>query len=123
MSDDTEPIYEPVPKLGRQAINNAITANDVDTLRMAALAAPLYEDGEWAQEICIQLAVHEDPRVRTNAMTGFGHIARINGSLDMGSVKPVIETCLGDEDSGVRGAAENAKEDIQLFLKWKFNGI
>ena len=120
MSDDTELIYEPVPKLGRQAIKKAIAANDVDTLRLAALAASLYEDGEWAQEICMRLAVHEDPWVRTNAMTGFGHIARINGRLDKGPVRPVIEKCLGDKDSGVRGSAEDAKEEIEIFLKWKF---
>lgn len=66
------------------------------------------------------MAVHEDPWVRASAMTGFGHIARINRKLDEGSVRPVMEKCLGDEDRGVRGAAENAKEDIQLFLKWKF---
>lgn len=120
MSNDTELIYEPVPKIGRRAIKKAMAANDVDMLRLAALAASLYEDGEWAQEICIRLAVYEDSWVRSNAMTGFSHIARISGSLDKDSVKPVIEKCLGDEDSGVRAAAEDAKEDIQHFLKWKF---
>jgi HEAT repeat protein len=120
MPEDAKIIYEPVPKLGRRVIDKAIAANDVDTLRIAALAASLYEDGKWAQETCIRLAVHEDPGVRSNAMTGFSHIVRINGKLDEDPVRPVIETCLGDEDNGVRGAAEDAKEDIQLFLKWKF---
>ncbi len=55
------------------------------------------------------------------AIESFEHIARIDGKLNREIVKPIIEKALNDEDEFVRQKAEDAKDGIKHFLKWKFN--
>jgi hypothetical protein len=76
----------------------------------------------FAEQICLQFATHSDASVRGNCMEGFGHIARIFGSLNKRLIEPVIEAGLIDSDDWVRDKAEGAAEDIEMFCGWVIRG-
>jgi hypothetical protein len=67
----------------------------------------------------VRLAGHENADVRGNAVVGFGHIARINRKLTESRVRLLIEDASRDENDYVRGHAESAADDVELFLRWR----
>jgi len=112
--------YEPIPVLSRKEIEDTIRRNDPQELLYAVLSAALYsDDQEWAQDVCLCLALHPHMNVRGNAILGFGHIARVHHYLDRKRVQPIIEQALLDPDAYVRGHAEDAADDIAHFLHWQ----
>jgi hypothetical protein len=114
--------YVPIPNFTKAEMENAITDDDIEKLMFVPLFASLYyEDRNFAREICIKLSEHSNFNVRAMAIEGFGHIARIDGKLNKEIAKPIIEKALKDEYEFVRQKAEDAKDDIKHFLKWKFN--
>src|SRR5258706_13562676 len=112
--------YEPVPRMTSAEINSAISRDDCERLVYAVLSAAIYDDDpQWAGNICVRLASHENANVRRNAIMAFGHIARIHRKLNA-RVKPLIERALHDEDSDVRVQADDTMDDLEHFLKWEF---
>ncbi|HRK62923.1 MAG TPA: HEAT repeat domain-containing protein [Terricaulis sp.] len=79
-------------------------------------------DCAWAFSICKQLADHADPRVRANAILGFGHLARTCGALER-DIAPLIEAALGDPEWDVRAKANDAAHDINHFLGWSLKTL
>lgn len=75
------------------------------------------------ESVCIALSAHPDVFVRGNAMIGFGHLARVTRKLNEARVKPILEAALHDKEPSVRGKADDAMDDIEHFLGWKFNRI
>ena len=57
---------------------------------------------------------HTDVWVRRTAVICFGHIARINKTLDLDLVLPKLQALKGDPAIG--GSVEDALSDIHLFL-------
>ena len=113
--------YEKIEELSRTEIEAAILRDNPDELLSAVLSAALYsEDSDWAEDVCIRLATHKHFNVRGNAILGFGHIARIHEKLDEAKVKPLIESALEDENEYVRGQAQDAKDDVKFYLRWRF---
>jgi hypothetical protein len=112
--------YEAIPILGRGEIEGALNRNNPGELSYVVLSAALYsDDAEWAENVCMSLAKHEDPNVRGNAVLGLGHIARIHTKLTESGAKPVIEAALKDESDYVRGQASVAADDAEFFLGWR----
>ena len=74
-------------------------------------------DCAWSFAICERLATHADPRVRANAILGFGHLARMCGALEP-RIAPMISAALKDSDGCVRAHANDAAHDINHFLGW-----
>ena len=112
--------YEPIPKWTASEIEAILVQNRPDEVCLAALSAALYaDDSLWAEAICLHLAQHPNAAVRGNAILGFGHIARIHHHLTRTLTQPVIERALQDESNYVRSQAENAADDVNVFLKWK----
>ena len=115
-------IYVPIPKFTKAEMEEAFVENDIEKLTYVSLFASLYyEDRDFAEEICIKLAAHPSSNVRAMAIESFEHIARIDGKLNKEIVKPILEKALNDEDEFVRQKADDAKDEIKYFLKWKFN--
>lgn len=79
-------------------------------------------DCAWSFNICRTLAAHADPRVRANAILGFGHLARMCGDLER-DIAPLIETALDDPEWDVRAKANDAAHDINHFLGWKLRTL
>lgn len=72
------------------------------------------------ESVCVALSTHPDAFVRGNAMIGFGHLARVTRKLNKTLVKPILEAALHDKEPSVRGKADDAMDDIEHFLGWKF---
>lgn len=70
----------------------------------------------WVENIFLKLAEHADFNVRGNAVLGFGHIARTCRELDLERIVPVIAAALNDPHEYVRGHANNAACDLELYL-------
>jgi len=98
----------------------AILAGDNRTAMVRTLIAIAMDppDLDWAQEICIRFARHEDDYLRGNAILGFGHIARVLRALDRKRVSPIVLAALSDPSPFVRGHAESACDDLSHFLGW-----
>ncbi len=104
-------------------IEATILRNEPDELATVPIAVSLYApDFEWAQGVCLRLATHPNTTVRGNAILGFGHLARRFRTLDRVSIEPLITAALLDQSEFVRGQAEAASEDVQLFLD-SWNGM
>ncbi len=113
--------YEKIKEYNETEIKKALADNDIDELFYVVLSVALYsDDSEYAENFCIQLSNHKHFNVRGNAIQGFGHIARIHGKLRENKVKPIIKNALEDKNEYVRGNAVDAKDDTELFLKWKY---
>ena len=111
--------YEALEPRNREEVESAISRDDPDELLRAVLSAALHSDNpDWAEDICLRLAKHENFNVRGNAVLGFGHIARIHRQLDESRVKPLIEAALRDESEYVRDQAGAAADEVEFFLKW-----
>lgn len=110
--------YEPIPWLGRRAINAAVREDNVELLRIAAISAALGSgDGIWAEKICYKLIAHPDSVVRGNAGLSLGHISRIHGALNRQRAIKTLRQLCKDEDEFVRGQAESGLDDVKWFLK------
>lgn len=99
-------------------VEAVLARGDADELLYVPIVVSLEPpDCAWSFNICKQLAAHADPRVRGNAILGFGHLARTCGALnrDIGSL---IEAAHDDPDEYVRGQAYNAACDVNHFLGW-----
>lgn len=116
-----KPKYEKIEELSQAEIEAAVLRDNPNELFYAVLSAALYsEDSAWAKDVCVRLAAHEHYNVRGNAILGFAHIAHIDKKLDEAKVKPLIEAALEDKSEYVRGQAENAKDNIKFYLRWRF---
>ena len=73
-------------------------------------------DRRWAEDICLDLAGHTHFNVRGNAILGLAHIARTCGELDLERALPAIARALEDENQYVRGHANDAACDIEIYL-------
>jgi len=78
---------------------------------------------EWAEQVCVRLSSHPSPTVRGNALLGIGHIART--CLELRDVRSVQAVQKGqyDPEPYVRGHSEDAKSDIEHFLKSGFSEL
>jgi hypothetical protein len=73
-------------------------------------------DPLWAENVCLELAVHAHFTVRGNAALGFGHIARTCRALSTDRIVPAVASALQDPHPYVRGQAESAASDIHQYL-------
>lgn len=116
----SDPRYEPIPALSRDAIEAALARDEPGELLRVVLSAALEaNDAAWAEDVCLRLAGHPHPNVRGNAVLGLGHLARIHGRLDEARALPAIEAALADADDLVRGQADAAAGDVEQFLGWR----
>jgi len=101
-------------------VEAVLERGDPDELLYAPIVVSLDPpDCAWSFAICDRLAAHADPRVRANAILGFGHLARTCGALEEARVRPLVEAALRHADPRVRGNAETAASDIRFFLGWE----
>jgi hypothetical protein len=70
----------------------------------------------WAEAICLRLVAHPHFNVRGNALLGLGHVARTCRTLNLGQVVPLVSAGLQDPDKFVRGQAEGAACELEMWL-------
>ena len=74
-------------------------------------------DYDFKTEICCLLSTNKDEHVRGMAILGFAHIELVHGKVDLDKVLPVIEKALTDDSEFVRYKANDAKNDLQQYIK------
>jgi hypothetical protein len=111
--------YEKIPKMSRAEIDDAVARDQYPAVSQAVISAALFSDDlEWAQELCLRLALHQEVLVRGSAILGLGHLARIHGHLDRARVEPVVAIALQGSDSYLRAQADDTADDLQAYLGW-----
>jgi hypothetical protein len=107
--------YEAMHPISRAEAERMAASGDANAICRAIISLALFDDDwRWVQDWCLQLAADERPRVRGCAATSLGHLARINGVLDLDRVIPVLEELTDDHEVG--GLAEDALADIHMFI-------
>ncbi len=69
-----------------------------------------------ALSLIVPCAHSKDPMIRGAAILCFGHLARLHGSLPKDAVMRLIKAGLVDESPYVRGQAESAAYDVEVYL-------
>ena len=101
----------------------ALRRNDPDELALMSITmAMISSDNQAVQKVCVCLCTHHSTRVRGNAVTGLGHLARRFRELDECIIKPLVEAALADQDEYVRTHARSAADEIHQFLGWSISG-
>lgn len=116
--------YDQVRDYSYEEVQAAIQEDDWRELSKAVIGVSMYaSDSQYAEGLCISLAMHRNSKVRGNAVLGFGHLARRFGQLKASRAKGIIESALQDDSEYVRGQAWAAAEDVTHFLGWEIAGF
>lgn len=112
-------IYQEIKEYTDDEIKAILDRQVIEELILLPLSIGLYHHN-WkvAQNLCIELAQHENAHVRANGILGLAHISRTKGKLDKRLVKPIVFKELRDNEKH-RGTIIDAISDINLFLKWE----
>jgi hypothetical protein len=105
---------EPQP-ISRDAASRVFETGSPEEICDALIGVTFHDpDWRWVQDRCLEFLSHESPDVRGLAATCLGHIARIHRALDQDAVVPALQRLRADPEVG--GRAEDALDDIRLFL-------
>jgi len=118
--------YEAVGRITREEYEQIIQATNPARIASALLSISYWQgDWQWIQDQLLSFIDHNDYWVRRNVIQGLGHVARVNGQLDTEKVelvlrsiaaKPLGKEAESEDEMHLRGAAEDALEDIQIFI-------
>src|SRR5436305_7887501 len=101
--------YEPIPKMSKRDISQAVRSGEDRQISRAVLSAALYSgDGQWAEKLLYKFIDHPSPIVRGTAFLSLGHIARVYGTLDRNRAVDVLRVAKNDRDKSVRGLVNDA---------------
>ena len=107
---------QPEP-LSRDTLSRELASNDQSRISRALIAAALNEsDRLYVESQIVNFLAHPDPFVRGIAALAAGHVARIHRSLTVDRIVPLIKQLLDDANPQTRDTAQNALDDIQMFL-------
>ena len=74
------------------------------------------EEVDWVSAHLVKLSENTNPTVSGLALTCFGHLARLHGYMgDHSRVVTLLEAFRNSPVSELRGRAEDALEDIEIF--------
>lgn len=112
-------IYQEIKEYTDQEVKDILDRQVIEELILLPLSIGLYHHN-WriAQNLCIELAKHQNAHVRANSILGLAHIARTKGELEKRLVKPIVLKELRDNEE-YRGTVIDAISDINLFFKWE----
>jgi hypothetical protein len=115
----TRRIYHNVEPIARADAEAALRSGDPSKVCNALVGIAFHDpDWQWVQHWCLRLIDDPDSDVRGLAATCLGHIARIHKTLDESLARGVLERVREcDKDPKVRGRAEDALGDLDLFLR------
>lgn len=74
------------------------------------------EEVDWVSDYLVKLSENTNPTVSGLALTCFGHLARLHGYMgDHRRVVALLEAFRNSPVGELRGRAEDALEDIEIF--------
>lgn len=93
-----------------------IYSDDPDAIVTGLVSLALYaEDPAFIQDTMLKYSQHPHDNVKGIAILCFGHLARRFGIIDKELVLPIVYAGLQDESEIVRGHADSALDDINMF--------
>jgi hypothetical protein len=108
--------YQEIFPMSRPELERLTDSGNDSAIIEGLLSAAYYDpDWRWVQNLCLRFLSSPDTGIRSNAATCLGHIARIHRQLDTETVTPRLRELL--DDPSIAPYAEDALEDIKLFLK------
>lgn len=121
----TKLLYKDPAPLTRQEVFHIMREGSEDDVANALVSVALLdEDFDFALSIVLRCAASNQPGVRGTAVLCLGHLARIHRRLPEDPVNALVQSALRDEDVYVRGHAESAADDIEMFVPgndWTFS--
>lgn len=102
--------------MSREAALEQMKSGDPHRAASALIAVSLYEERAFAGALVESSLSDPDPVVRAAAAMGAGHVARIHRAVS-GGIHSALRTLVSDPDSRVAGAAGNALDDIEIFVR------
>jgi len=100
-----------------EAIKILLHGSEEDFFSLPLSVGHYHTEWKKAQHICLKLAEHENPQIRSNAILGLSYIANTSKKLDKHLVKPHIIREYR-ENIEHHGTIVDAIVDINLFLGW-----
>jgi hypothetical protein len=108
--------YREIPQLLRAEIESLLNSEEPENITIGLLSAALYDpDPVWSESQCVQHFGHPDLGVRLAALKGIAHIARLRGSLDLGSLLPRLAELENDPSMGEQVA--DTLDDIRRYVR------
>lgn len=114
---------EPTPLTHEDVLHIVRGGSSEDIAHALVAVALLDDDFDFALSTVLRCAASEDAGVRGTAILCLGHLARIHRRLPEDPVNNLVQLALDDDNMYVRGQAENAAGDIEMFIpgkEWKF---
>ncbi|MCA9624038.1 MAG: hypothetical protein KC731_33675 [Myxococcales bacterium] len=109
--------YEEPTPIERTEAEVELASGDSDRISVALLRLTLHDDDpKWLEATLLPYLQHEQAWVRGVAAMCLGYVARLHGTLDLDVVIPAIRELLDDETRETRGKAEDALDDIEIFM-------
>jgi hypothetical protein len=108
--------YKDILPITREELKGALESDDAGRASRAIIAIALRDsDWQWAEQQCLNALKNKRIDVRAAAIVGLGHIARIHGKITLSRVLPELQAAKSNKS--LRGIAEDALEDIVIFVK------
>jgi hypothetical protein len=110
--------YEELQPINRDDAETELASSDWQRISVALTRLALHDsDAQWLQHVLLRHLRHEHSWVRGVAAMGLGHVARLHRQLDLDKCLPALKILLVDPDKTVRGKAEDALDDIRMYVK------
>ena len=107
---------EPLPFTRQEALD-ILAGKNITKICDVLIGITFHDpDRKWIESILIQNSNHENEEIRALVATCIGHIARIHKDLTINKIRPILQILLTDKGKNVRGSAEDAIEDINIFI-------
>ena len=116
-------IYKSPTPISHAAAEKIFAEGNLDTIPSVLSSLALLDpDVQWVEQKCLMFAHHEHWMIREISAVCLGHLARIHQNIDLDRVIPVLIGLTKDSDVYVAGVAEDALDDIELFMGYRVPG-
>jgi len=111
----TDLIFDNPPVISRAEAEAVFASGQPGLVSRVLVQVSLHDpDWRWVQEVCVRFTDDADLSIRGVAATCLGHLARLHRTIDVDTVLPALERL--SQDPKTRGQAEDALDDIAIFL-------
>lgn len=109
--------YHEPKKYTQQEASKIFSKGSDDEICSALLGVVLAEeDWKWCQDQYLYYLHYPEIHIRRTAALCLGHLARIHRKLETEKVVNALKQVLNDKDRELVGIAEDALDDIAMFM-------
>ena len=108
--------YEEPFRIPKEEVLEIVKGGKPNEITRILISITFYEEFEFASTVIFNYARSTDEAVRGIAILCVGHLARIHRFLPQEPTLKLISDALIDKSFYIRGQAENAADDIAVFV-------